>query len=203
MALGAPALPSAAPAQSFSVRALASHVRTATDAASSDRRIGGRGIGLEAGVGIGRLGLTVMYLEGTLSNDSLAVTRDFAEGDLSLWVRPLRWAALGAGPHVRSWVAAGGTERWLSWNIRARGTTALLPDRINAYAEGWLAVSGDVDVPEPFNSGRGLEGGLELTLGRLPLGFRLRYRVERVGLGGGARRETTEHLMLGVGIGRL
>jgi hypothetical protein len=100
-------------------------------------------------------------------------------------------------------VAPGTTERWLFWTVRGRGTAGLFPGRADAYFEGWLTLGGSVDVAEPFNSGSGVEGGLEVSVGRLPLALRLRYRVERVRLGDGARRETTEHLMLGVGIGRI
>jgi hypothetical protein len=196
-------LPGLAPAQVVGARGLIAGMRTTTATAAADLRLSGSAFGFEGGVALGPAALTLRYLEGSVRNDSAAIDRDFAEGDVTLWARPFRWAALGAGPHVRSFVATGSTERWLFWEVRARATAGLWPRAVDAYLEGWAAVSGDVDVPDAFNSGRGLEGGLEVAVGRLPVSVRLRYRAERIGLGDGARRETTEHVMLGVGIGRL
>jgi hypothetical protein len=197
------ALPDIASAQVFGARGLIAGMRTTTGTDQADLRLSGSALGFEGGAGIGPAALTLRYTEGTVRNDSAAIEREFVEGDLMLWARPFRWAALGGGPHIRSFVATGSTERWLFWEVRARTVAALLPDVLSAYLEGWLVVSGDVDVPEPFDSGRGLEGGLELSVGRLPVALRLRYRAERIGLGDGTRRETTEHVMLGVGLGRL
>jgi hypothetical protein len=195
-------LPGLAAAQVVGARGLIVGMRTTTATAATDLRLSGSAFGLEGGIGLGPAALTLRYLEGSVRNDTAAVERDFAEGDLTLWARPFRWAALGAGPHVRSFVATGSTERWLFWEVRARASAGLLPRTVDAYLEGWVVVSGDVDVPDPFNAGRGVEGGLEVAVGRLPVSVRLRYRAERIALGDGARRETTEHVMLGVGIGR-
>jgi hypothetical protein len=196
-------LPQVAPAQAVAARAIAASIRTTTATAGPDRRLSGSALGFEGGIGLTRVQLMLRYAQGSVRNDSSGVERDFAEGDLTLWARPFAWAAVGVGPHIRSFIAPGSTERWLFWEARARGSTTLLPAALEAYLEGWLVLAGDVDVPEPFNAGRGVEGGLALAVGRLPLGVRLRYRVERIALGEGARRETTEHLTLGVGIGRL
>jgi hypothetical protein len=195
-------VPGLASAQVVGARGLIAGMRTTTATAAADLRLSGSAFGFEGGIGLGPAALTLRYLEGSVRNDSAAIERDFAEGDLTLWARPFRWAALGVGPHIRSFVATGSTVRWLFWEVRARATADLLPRVVDAYLEGWAAVSGDVDVPDPFNSGRGVEGGLEVAVGRLPVSVRLRYRAERIALGGGARRETTEHVMLGVGIGR-
>jgi hypothetical protein len=197
------ASPSAAPAQRFGARVLWSGVRAATATPSTDLLLTGNAFGGEGGVGVSVVALTLRYLEGAVRNDSVGVERDLAEGEAMLWLRPVSWGALGAGPHIRSFVAAGGTERWLLWEVRGRATAPILPRTLEAYLEGWLAVTGDVDVPEPYDSGRGVEGGIEVSIGRLPVALRLRYRAERIGLGDGARRETTEHVMLGVGVGRL
>jgi hypothetical protein len=195
--------PSAAGAQSLGARAIAGGVWTTTSTATLDRRLRGVAFGVEGAAAFRVVGLSLRYLEGSVSNDSAGVDRDFGEGELTLWARPFGWAALGVGPHIRSFVAPSSTERWLFWELRGRGSARLFPGRATAYVEAWLAVAGDVDVAEPFNSGRGVEGGLEVAVGRLPLALRLRYRVERIGLGDGARRETTEHLVLGVGVGRI
>jgi hypothetical protein len=199
---GLVALPGVAGAQRLGARALAAGVWTTTST-GTDRRLSGAAFGFEAAARVGPAALGIRYIEGSVANDSAGIDREFAEADVTLWARPVHWGAVGVGPHVRSFVAPGGTERWLLWEIRGRGSAGLRPGMLDAYLEGWLALGGDVDVPEPFNSGRGVEGGLELTLGRLPLAVRLRYRVERINLGDGARRETTEHLVLGLGLGRL
>lgn len=200
---GLSAWPAAAGAQEFGARALVAGVRAATATATTSLRLSGSAVGIEGGVGAGPAKLTLRYLEGSVRNDSARLEREIVEGDVTLWARPVRWAALGGGPHVRSFVAQGSTVRWVLWEVRARASAALLPRALDAYVEGWMVLSGDADVPEPFDSGRGVEGGLEVSVGRLPVSLRLRYRAERLTLGDGARRETTEHVMLGVGIGRL
>jgi hypothetical protein len=197
------AAPSSGAAQQFGARVLWAGVRTAAATPATDLRLTGNALGVEGAFGIKVLALNLRYLEGTLRNDSAGVEREIAEGEATLWLRPFVWGAVGGGPHIRSFVAPGGTERWLLWEVRGRATAPILPPVLHAYLEGWLAVTGDVDIPEPFDSGRGVEGGVEVSLGRLPVSFRLRYRAERVVLGDGARRETTEHVMLGVGLGRL
>lgn len=189
-------------AQRLGARVLVAGVRTATAKDGDALRLTGAAFGGEGAIALGPVALAVRYLEGSVANDSAGIDRDLVEGDVTLWARPFRWGAMGIGPHVRSFVAGGSTERWVLWEARARGIAGIVPDVAEAYLEGWLVLGGDADVVEPFGSGRGLEGGVEVTLGRFPVSLRLRYRAERLDLADGGRLETTEHVLLGVGLGR-
>ena len=188
-------------AQSGAIRAVVHGVWVTGDRPAGLRERSGLGLGGEAAFAVGPAALAVGYQEGSL-DESGGPSTDFVEGHVFFVLRPLRWAALGFGPHVRSFVEPGGTQRWLLWEAHLQAATEVLGPTIEAYAEGWVVVSADVEVAEPFDSGRGLEGGLKVAVGRLPVALRLRYRLERLDLGDGTRRETVEQVGLAVGIGR-
>lgn len=167
------------------------------------------GIGwtLEGAFGIGPATLGVRYLQTPVSNDSTPDAIDLVEGEALLWFAPIHWVDVGLGPHLRAYAQGGGTERWVLWELRVRGNAVLFGPAIAAYAEGWRILGASVDAAESFNSGGGLEGGLRFVFGRFPLGgsplsVRVRYRVERLNLGDGLRRETVEQLGVAFGIGR-
>jgi hypothetical protein len=195
-------LTGAAHAQSLGVRGTVVSVRARSDAFAAGRPSSGTALGFEGAGGVGMVALSLRYFQGTLSEDSTGLQRDLVEGDAFLGIRPVRWASAAIGPHVRSFPEAGGTQRWWLWELHVRGSTDFISRTLDAYVEGWVVLGANVDVAEPFDSGRGLESGLELAVGRIPVSVRLRYRVERLALGGGTRRETTEHIALALGIGR-
>jgi len=196
-------LPHAAAAQSGALRVgLASASVERISPVDGTQAFDGVGFGLDGAFGLGPATLAVRYFEGPLNADGETDELDLVEGEALLWVTPARWVSLGGGPHIRAYVEEGGTERWVMWELRARGNVGLLAPSLGAYVELWTTVSADADVAEPFDSGRGLEGGLNFATGRLPFSARLRYRVERLDLGDGARRETVEHIGLVIGVGR-
>jgi hypothetical protein len=162
----------------------------------------GVGFGMEGAFGLGPATLGVRYFESPLTAEGVTEDLDLVEGEALLWVTPARWVSVGGGPHVRAYAATGGTERWVMWELRARANADLLRPSLGAYAEGWITISADADVAEPLDSGRGLEGGLRVAVGRLPVSARLRYRVERLDLGDGVRRETVEQVGIAIGVGR-
>lgn len=162
----------------------------------------GVGFALDGAVGAGPVTLGVRYFQGPITADGATEDLDLVEGEAILWVTPVRWVGVGGGPHIRAYVEEGGTERWVMWELRARGSADLLRPSLAAYLEAWTVFSADADVAEPLDTGRGFEGGLRFATGRLPFSARLRYRVERLELGDGVRRETVEHLALVIGIGR-
>lgn len=197
------ATPAVAIAQSGAVRLGLASVRAGRLApVMGERVLNGVGWSLDAAFGMGPATLDLRYLESGLSDAESGTDLDLVDGEIILMVAPLRWAAVGVGPHIRSYVQSGGTERWVLWELRARAKAELLADQIDGYVEGWLVVGADADVVEPFDNGRGLEGGLRLVFGRLPISARLRYRVERLNLGDGAREETVDQLGIAIGIGR-
>lgn len=194
---------STAQAQRLSLRLGAASERAGRIApVAGEQQYTGTAFTADAAVALGPASLAVRYLQGAVTDDTGARDLDLVEGEAILWVAPVRWAAVGGGPHARAYVQGGGTERWLLWEVRARAQAGLLDRRIVGYAEVWVVAGAEVDVVETFDGGKGMEGGLQFAFGRLPFSARLRYRVERLDLGDGARRETVEQLGLSVGIGR-
>lgn len=156
---------------------------------------------LDGAFGLGPATLAVRYLEGSLSGDDPSTETDIVEGEMVLWVAPVRWVALGAGPHLRAYVESGGTERWTMWEVRARGTTQLTRV-LTAYGELWTVLGSGLPVAGSLDTGLGLEGGLRIAFGRLPFSAELRYRVNRLAVADGGRRETVEQVGVAVGVGR-
>jgi hypothetical protein len=197
------ALPHAAAAQSGALRVGIDRAQLERiSPVDGTRAFDGVGFALDGAFGAGPVTLGVRYFEGAIAADGATGDLDLVEGEAILWVMPLRWVSVGGGPHIRAYVEEGGTERWVMWEMRARGSADLLRPSLGAYAEAWTVFSADADVAEPLDAGRGFEGGLRFAAGRLPISARLRYRVERLELGDGVRRETVEHLALVIGIGR-
>jgi hypothetical protein len=196
-------LPHAAGAQSGAVRVgLGSAQVERISPVNGTQAFDGMGFALDGAFGLGPVTLGVRYFDGGISSDEVATEIDLVEGEALLWATPVRWVSVGLGPHIRAYVEEGGTERWVMWELRARGSVDLLRPALGAYIEGWTVLSADADVAETFDSGRGFEGGLSVAAGRLPFSARLRYRVERLELGDGVRRETVEHIGVVIGVGR-
>jgi len=71
-----------------------------------------------------------------------------------------------------------------------------------AYAELWTVLGSSLPLSGDLDRGLGLEGGLRITFGHLPISAQVRYRVNRLALADDRRRETLEYLGIAVGIGR-
>ncbi|MDH5197868.1 MAG: hypothetical protein OEY20_11515 [Gemmatimonadota bacterium] len=200
--IGLTAGPMPAMAQSAALRLGVSNVRAEQIAPITGTRFrDGMAWSLDGAVGYRFATLGIRYLEGSLTGDDPSANGDLVEGEAILWLAPLRWAALGVGRHLRSYVQGGGTEAWRFWEIRGRGR-ARLTGALDAYAELWTVLGSTLPGGASLDRGMGMEGGLRLALGRLPASGHLRYRVERLDVGDGARRETVEQFGIAVGIGR-
>ena len=155
----------------------------------------------EGALSIGRLQLTVSYLQGTLDPDgALGASRPLVEGTVLLGVRALDWLTLETGPHARAYTLTAGTERWLFWELRARASSAFVGSAVRGYAELWRVVAADVNVPESFGHGQGGEAGMIVRLARAPFEGRVAYRIDHAVLGGGSRLETVDGVVIGVGL---
>jgi hypothetical protein len=107
------------------------------------------------------------------------------------------------GPEARALLEEGVSEqRSILWHVRGRGTARLFEERVTAYGELWTAFSASYAPDVPVDHCVGLEGGLRLAFGGLPFSASLRYRVERIDLGGQTRRETVEQVGFLIGVGR-
>ena len=195
-------LPHVAAAQSGAARVAIAQARVERiSPVNGTQAFSGVGFGLEGAFGLGPATLGLRYFQSPLTAEGVTDDLDLVEGEALLWVTPTRWVSVGGGPHIRAYAATGGTERWVMWELRGRASADLLRPTLAAYVEGWVTISADADVAEPLDGGRGLEGGLHLAVGRLPFTARLRYRVERLELGDGVRRETVEQLGIAIGVG--
>jgi hypothetical protein len=188
--------------QSIRVGLTAVGLRTMRETAEGTIRLQGTGIGGEAQLSRSVLALNVRYYEGSLSEKDGPLGRDIVEGEAIAVIRPVRWFGIALGPHVRSFLDSTSTERWFFWEGRLLAEAQLLGPAIRGYLEGWRVLSANVNVPEQFDSGVGIDGGLIFRFRRWPVVVRLRYRSERMKLGSGARLETAEQLGLVVGIRR-
>ncbi len=189
-------------AQSFGARAAVAFVRETVGQAGDTQLRSGSTWGGEGAFGLGPATLTVRYLQGSIDAAAGTAPADFVEGQALLMVRPLRWVAVGFGPHARSFVEPGGTQRWLMWEVHGQGVAPLVGSFLEAYLEGWAVVGSSIDLVESLDHGLGMEGGLRVALGRLPVSVRVRYRTERLALGSGLRQETHEQVALAIGVGR-
>ncbi|HEX9729086.1 MAG TPA: hypothetical protein VGA37_11325 [Gemmatimonadales bacterium] len=155
-------------------------------------------VGVEGAIGVSVVGLGFQYAQGSLRGGTTP-DQDLVEGELMVSLRPVRNLAFLFGPHARALVSRLGTERWLLYEGRVRGE-AVLVGPVRGRLDVWRVVGSNVNVPEAFDSGYGLDGVLTVTLPSFPLGLSLRYRAERAQLANDTRRESIEHLTLVLGL---
>jgi hypothetical protein len=165
--------------------------------------------GLVVGVGgtvrFRRFSLEVSYLEGSLSSGAANAGHDLVEGELLVGVYPMPWLAVKTGVHIRSFVTGAIAERWVLWEGRVQAEGELYAPHsetfsLHSYAAGWYVVSGDASLVDRYDGGSGAEAGMIVRLTGKPFQARLAYRVDHDQLAGGARQETVETLVLGVGV---
>lgn len=195
-----------APAQSrfhFELQANGASVYANPVIGAVESTLSGTEFGGEARVGVGIVGLDLGYWQGSLSPKSgPASNEDIVEGKALLEIRPMSWFTVSAGPHARAYTTAAGTERWLTWRVQGRIEQDLVPATVRGYAEVWFVASGDVNVVQPFTSGRGGNVGLRLAPQHWPVWFTLGYGIEQIRLGGGSRLDTVDRVAVGVGYSR-
>lgn len=190
-------------AQSFGFHGAAVSVRETVAQSGVTELRSGITWGCDGAFGIGPATLTVRYLQGLVDLGSGTTPVDFVEGQMLLMLRPLRWVSAGFGPHARSFAQpGGGAQRWLMWEVHGQGTAPLVGSFLEAYLEGWTVIGSSIDLVESLDHGLGVEGGLRVALGRLPVSVQVRYRTERLALGSGLRQETHEQVGLAIGVGR-
>ena len=203
LALGpALAVPASLTGQSLSGGVFISHAQVARARPALEERLDGIVFGLNGAARRGMFQLHAVYQEGSLNADTNAVDTDLVEGELLLAVDPVPWAGIAVGPHLRSFVSEGRTERWVFFETRLR-TRAVVAGPVRVSLEAWRVLASDVNVAEGVGSAYGMDGGVLVIPPRFPLHARLGYRVERVTFAGGTRRDTLERFSLSVGIGRL
>jgi hypothetical protein len=157
--------------------------------------------------------LDLAYAQGVLSpSTGQAADRDVVEGYAQLGVRPFKWVSLRFGPHAWTYVSNAGTQRWFMLEGRARVQGEVFPE-IQTYLELWRVFSADVNVPQPFQTGMGGEGGISLRIRdvpvipeQFPVRIRLGYGIQRVRMEGGnpvsVRQEIVDRFSLSIGIER-
>ena len=142
------------------------------------------------------------YLQGSIESPEVDRAQDLIEGALSLRVRPIAPLSVGFGPRARSFVEGGGTQRWVTWEVRAGLDTWLFPRILRSAVEVSFALGGSESGGGSFGAGKAVEGNLEVRIPRTSLYFGVAYRVDQVSADGDARRDTVEQFLLSLGIGR-
>ena len=151
----------------------------------------------------GRVTLEASYAQGRLTAATgSAAPLSLVDGSLAFAFRPKPWLVLKTGPHLRGYVAPSATERWVFWEARARGESAIVPYVLEAHLEGWVALASGVNVDPGAGGAHGGEAGLTLRLPQLPFSVRLAYAVDRAKLANDARSETVEAVFLGINYSR-
>ena len=162
--------------------------------------LSGMVFGGEGRVALGPVGLDLGYWQGSLSAQSgPQPNEDVVEGKALLEVAPVHWFTIAAGPYARAYTTSGGTERWLSWRVQGRVEQPLVRETVRGYAELWFVASSNVNVVQPFTSGRGGRLGLRIEPASWPVWLTLGYGIEQTRLGSGSRIDTVDRLTFGVG----
>ncbi len=155
-----------------------------------------------ASVLIGPVTVRAAYGQGHLVADSAAaVPRDLVAGSLFLSASPAPWLVVAAGPRLIAYAASGTTERWVHWEAHARFRGPIIVGTLRAHAEGWLALASSVNAAAGAGSAGGGEAGLTMLIPHTALWARFAYVVDQARLKTGARSETLESVVLGVGLG--
>lgn len=201
MLLAAPTL--AAQQPHFGAGISVSQMRVHSSVVDVDEALDGSAVGLELS---GRLGvgfLTVEYLQAQLAPGTpLTIARDVSEGAVLVGIEPWTWLRLSTGVHRRHFATDAGAQRWTLWEMRLRAQAPLVPRLANGYAELRPAITGAVSFPGAWGSGFGGEAGFVAGLATFPAWLRVGYRIERYTLDDGARTETTDGLVVTLGIAR-
>lgn len=151
---------------------------------------------------LGACALEVQYVQGRLSSDSGNIpSRDYVDGSVFLAVRAAPWLELKAGPHLRAYVAPGGTERWALWEGRAHLEAPIIPGTLRAHVEGWASLVSGVNANPGAAGARGGEVGMALHVAQSPLLVRLAYTVDQEAMRSSVRTEVLEAVVLSIGIG--
>jgi len=136
------------------------------------------------------------YGQGSVTSDTGG--RDVAEGEALLGYKARRWLTVWVGPHARTFVVPGQSDRrWLLWSGRVTARGSLFPGRVESFVELWQGFTGNINRPAGSVSGGGAEAGIELRLAGRPFWGRLGYRIEQGRAS--ARRDTVEAITLTVG----
>lgn len=179
-------------------------VRVSQNNGSETERLSGITLGGMVDLSWKILRLDLRYLEGGIGSDGDSRDEDIVEGELMFGIAPLSWLVVKVGPHIRSFVTSQGTQRWFFWEARVGTAAKLGSPNLITYLQAWHVFQSDVDAVGSYDSGNGLEGGIRLSLSRLPFYGGLSYRMDQSKLGDGVATQTVEQFVLAIGwmIGR-
>jgi hypothetical protein len=112
------------------------------------------------------------------------------------------WLSMQLGPRARRYDTPFGAERWVTWQLGARGDFAIAGPGVRGHALLWQGTGLAVNVPPGSGSTRGGEVGFTIDFGSRPFWFGLAYGIDRAQVRDVARRETVETLTLTAGLRR-
>lgn len=148
-----------------------------------------------------RFSLEVSYAQGNLTADSgNAAPRDLVEGSVLLAARPVSWATILIGPHLRAYVDPAATRRLKTMEARVRAEGPLIGDMVRAHVEVWRSLSASVNSGVPLDYLQGGSAGLTVRLPRAPIWGRLSYSIDQATTTDGGK-ETLDGIRVAIGFG--
>jgi hypothetical protein len=175
-------------------------------------QLGSTALGVTGSARLGWLVAEVEYFQTNLTSPTgPAAARDAIEGEVMVGAAPLSWLTLVTGPHARAFDRpAFDVERWVLWELRARARLGVVPRLADAYVEVRRVLAAEVslpeqssgDVPQPWSGGMGGEAGIKFMPPGAPLWLEVSYRFERYELSDGDWVDTSDGVVVSVGVRR-
>ena len=150
----------------------------------------------------GRLLLSGTGLRGTLTprDNTRALERDGGEVAGLVRFEPRAWLGFETAFTVRAFTSVAGYQRWEIFGLGIRVSGALGNSGLRAYARGAYFPSVSVTGQPAPNLGVEAEAGVTAAFQRVPLVFKLSYRLERYDFPGDARLEQFDRLTVEAGV---
>ena len=167
-------------------------------------RLGGVWFGGAVELERGPVTLSVMGMRGNLEpiDNTAALGRDGGEVSGVIRVSPVRWLGLEGGYTVRAFNSAAGYQQWRVPSAGLVLSGKLGDPGLRAYVRAAYLPSVQVSGIDSPDLGLAAEAGLVVAPSRVPLLFKVQYRVERYDFPGGAssRLEQFDRVALSVGL---
>ena len=148
---------------------------------TTTRTLTGPVLGAEGRIAFKRVELRGRYLEGNLAPETGAFggAEDFADLRLLLGVVVGAGVTVSIGPHLRAFIAPGGTASWTRIEANMLLDRTLVPRLARAELELSYAVSAEANVLGGGTSAIGANLGVIIAVPTWPVALRVSYSADR------------------------